>query len=103
TYDTIARSEPMPEVSIIDHTSVTWSPDSTALAWSLDAARLMRDSDIYVFDVHSGQITNLTDAEPTDKDAVSLMDDDVSGLALDVDLYPSWSADGERIYFARTI
>src|SRR5690606_18917154 len=102
TYETVARSEPMPEISIIDHTSVAWSPDSTALAWSLDAARLMLDSDIYVFDIDSGQITNLTDDEPTDQDAVSLMDDKVSGLALDVDLYPSWSADGESLYFARS-
>lgn len=103
SFETIARSEPTPEIPIIDHQSVMWAPDSTALAWSLDAARLWRDSDIYVFDIDTGQITNLTDDEPVDEDAVKLPlgGDPVSPM--DVDMYPSWNDDGEDIFFARTV
>lgn len=103
TFATVAESGPLDEISILDELSVAWSPDSTAVAWSLDAARLLRDSDIYVFDVDTGTITNLTDDEPMDRDAVRLPLGGGDGEPLDVDLYPSWSADSESLYFARTV
>lgn len=35
TFETIAHSEPLPDLGLLDQTSLTWSPDGTALAWSL--------------------------------------------------------------------
>jgi dipeptidyl aminopeptidase/acylaminoacyl peptidase len=105
TFEAIAESEPMEEIGIIDELSVSWSPDNSAVAWSLDAARLLRDSDIYVFDVDNGQITNLTDDPPTDMDApkLPLGAPPADSPAMDVDVQPSWTADGESLVFARTV
>lgn len=103
TFETVARSEPLPELGVLDQTSLTWSPDGTTLAWSLDAPRQMRDSDIYLFDIATATITNLTDDEPVDEDAASIMDAlSTPGLVLDVDMFPSWSADGSHLFFTRS-
>lgn len=102
-FDTVIRSGPTQDMDLIDEGSVTWSPDNSAVAWSLDAARLMRDSDIYVFDIDTGLIENLTGGEPRDQEAETLPMEQGSGPVLNVDVFPSWSPDSERLYFARTI
>jgi WD40 repeat protein len=105
TLDTVAESAPLDEISLIDETSLTWSPDSSALAWSLLAAVQLRDSDIYVFDVDTGEIMNLTDDDPMDRDAprLPIMDVPDDFQPLNVDILPSWTADGENLVFARSI
>lgn len=100
TLEIIAESDPHPEISILDQTSLTWSPDRTALAWSLDAARLGRDSDIYVFDIEPATVSNLTAEAGSDKDAPSLLD--LGDSVVDVDMFPSWSASGDDVFFARS-
>lgn len=78
--------------------SLAWSPDSSAVAFSFNTAVLFVDSDIFVFELATGQITNLTD------------DHFVGALPLElepgqdevpVDLAPTWAADGASIYFGR--
>lgn len=102
TFEPIAQSDPIPELRIIDDASVVWSPDSSAVAWSLQAARLMRDGDIYTFDLTSGTITNLTD-EGGSEDAPSLLEAQGTPSArFTVDMFPGWSADGSEILFTRS-
>lgn len=76
--------------------TITWAPDSSAVAFTLDAARLLRDSDIYVMDI-DGTLHDLTDDGPDDK--LSLASD---GPDIPVDMYPAWSPDSTQLAFART-
>jgi hypothetical protein len=77
--------------------TIAWAPDSSAVAFALDAIRLFEESDIYVFERGSGQQTNLTDdgAEGT-----VILDVEPGFPSDDV---PAWSPDSRRIAFARTI
>lgn len=76
--------------------TITWAPDSSAVAFSLDAARLLIDSDIYVMDV-DGTLHDLTDDGPDDKLTLS---SDAPNIP--VDMYPAWSPDSSELVFART-
>ncbi len=58
--------------------SVVWSPDGAQLAFTGNTAR---QSDIYLYDLKTAKLTNLTD------DLFS-------------DALPSWSPDGSRVYFS---
>jgi WD40 repeat protein len=84
--------------------SVTWSPDSTAVAFSLDAPRMLRDSDVYVFETETGTVENLTEDDPdgTGADDIGFGDDAATG-PVPIDLYPSWSPDSQELVFARTM
>jgi len=87
----------------ITQRSVVWSPDSTAVAFSLDAAIYIEDSDIYVLETQSGITNNLTDDDPDDTgaDAISISRDNVNEVPLDV--FPAWSPDSQQLVFARTV
>jgi len=78
-----------------DTGGAVWSPDGAKLAFT-DALVVGAEPDVWVLDVGSGELTNLTNdgvggwglrGEPSD-DAV-------------IDQFPSWSADGRQIRFAR--
>lgn len=76
--------------------TVTWAPDSSAVAFSLDAARFLIDSDIYVMDT-DGTLHDLTDDQ--DKARPSLDADAPPSL---IDMYPAWSPDSQQLIFERT-
>ncbi len=80
---------------------MTWAPDSTAVAFSLDTPLVFRDSDVYVFEVGTGTLENLTQDDPngTSADEPAIGDD---GPEVPVDLYPAWSPDSQELVFART-
>lgn len=81
-----------------DTGSAAWSPDGSKLALT-DALVIGLEPDLWVLDVDSGDLTNLTDdgveSEGFDLTGTEILD----GAAYDV--YPSWSSDGEHIRFVR--
>jgi len=88
----------------ITHQSIVWSPDSTAVAFSLDAPILLRDSDIYVFEVADGAVTDLTPDDPDGTGADQIrMDQSKMDAPVPIDLYPAWSPDSQELVFARTM
>lgn len=82
-------------IGIFDPLSVQWNPAGTKIAFSLDGWRLGRDSDIFVVDVETAEITNIT-AEDDGDTAPSLFD----GGPFNIDICPQW-LDDETIVFAR--
>lgn len=86
------------EVDAVVPASVTWAPDSTAVAFSLNAPQWFVDSDIFVFDVASGTLHNLTEDGDTELGLLGS-----TKVPVNVDLYPSWSPDSEQLVFGRTV
>jgi Tol biopolymer transport system component len=76
--------------------TIVWSPDGTAVAFALDAIRLLYESDIYVYDVQRGQLANLTD-DGVEGDLLDTIDADPP-----MDDVPTWSPDSRRIAFVRS-
>ncbi len=83
----------------VEARSVTWAPDGSAVAFSLGSSNRLVDSDIYLFDVASGMLRNLTD--DSGADSVSFLVPQVTPVAIDV--FPAWSPDGTSLLFARTM
>lgn len=95
TGEIISKTDPIPEVSLIDESSISWSPDGSRIAFSLEAWLMFRDSDIYVADVQSGELTNVT-PEGHEKESDSLFE----APDVQIDLYPKW-LDDNTLLFAR--
>ncbi len=87
--DPAAKVEP-------DTLYAAWSPDGTHIAFTDDYFRSMLEPDIWVMDASTGKATNLTDDGVTGNSLKS--GDDPKAQ---FDLFPSWSADGKQIRFAR--
>lgn len=87
-----------PEVSLVEPRSVSWSPDSSHVAFSLNAPMYFRDSDIFIFSADDATLTNLT-SENGGETAPDLMNADTPQQ---VDPWPTWSPDGSELAFART-
>lgn len=79
------------EVLPIDRYAIVWSPDSTAVAFSLDA----EDSDIYVYELEAGRLTNLTDDGFEGSTGEAERDDPI-------DMLPTWSPDSQELAFVRS-
>lgn len=78
-----------------DLTNAAWSPDGTKLAFTDDFWRRVLEPDVWVFDVTSGELRNLTD------DGVDEYELRGANEGAVIDLLPSWSPDGESVLFAR--
>lgn len=83
----------------VEARSVTWAPDSSAAAFSLGSSSRLVDSDIYVFDVASGTLRDLTN--DSGADGVSFLVPQKKPVA--IDQFPAWSPDGSTLLFARTM
>ncbi|MDQ4099129.1 MAG: hypothetical protein M3121_01355 [Chloroflexota bacterium] len=77
--------------------TITWAPDSSAVAFSLEAASFFIDSDLYLFDVEEGALTNMTD-----DGLEELPFSETPSEPVHVDTHPAWSPDGSELIFART-
>lgn len=84
--------------SFFDIGSAAWSPDGGRLALTEEHV-LGLEPDVWVLDVGSGDLKNLTD-DRVDAGTISLADAEIrDGAAMDE--YPSWSADGQQVRFIR--
>lgn len=97
TLEEISRTEPVTEIKILDELSIAWSPDSSKIAFSLDAWKLGRDSDIFIVEAATGTITNVT-AEGDEQEAPPLFGDDAGDQL--IDMYPLWMTN-DTILFGR--
>ncbi len=88
---------PVPDT--IDPESLQWSPDSTAIAFSLTGLPDLVDSDIYVYELATRDLSNLTD---DDYEGTLPLDESSEPDHLPLDLFPTWSVDSESLAFVRT-
>lgn len=95
TQKAISETDAMDAIGMIDEQSVAWNPGGTRFAFSLRAWQIDRDSDIFVVDIDTGEVTNVT-PEGHGVVAASLMESDTS----QVDTSPCWLND-DTLLFAR--
>lgn len=76
---------------------MVWSPDGRYLAFHTDWAITQRDTDLYVVDVESATLLNLTGL-PTEGRSIN---DVRQGTFVLIDYAPFWSPDGAYLYFLR--
>ncbi len=81
-----------------DQETVRWSPDSTKLAFSENFFLTFRDSDIWMYDVESNTLKDLT---PMENRKLNLMSNTDPNIIYTVDVAPQWSADSQSMYFIR--
>lgn len=82
----------------VDMDSVRWSPDGTKLAFSEDFIDLFRDSDIWLYDVTTNQLTDLT---PMPNRRLKVIGNTDPTIIYTVDMIPQWSLDSQSLYFIR--
>lgn len=79
---------------------LAWAPDGTRLAFTEDAYRRLLDGDVWVMEVATGALVNLTDDGVGGE--LPILDDPPDGYVADVDTTPAWSPDGRTLAFARS-
>lgn len=82
----------------IDIDSIAWSPDSTAIAFSLEAFLQGIDGDIFVYELADETIHNLTD---DGYEGGYFTTDGTESFPIDV--MPAWTPDSQAIVFARSV
>jgi hypothetical protein len=75
---------------------LAWSPDSTAVAFASGTFFSLLDSDIYIFDLATSRLANLTD-DAYEGDIIELP------LGVPYDDTPAWSPDSQQIAFSRLV
>ena len=89
------------DVSVrIDPASIAWSPDASALVFAERIVDFSVDGDLWLLDVESGELTNLTDDGVAD---TFPMGEEEAPEPFLLDLNPAWSPDGSQIAFSRTV
>jgi Tol biopolymer transport system component len=82
----------------IDADSIAWAPDSTAVAFGVEALLMGLVGDIFVYELADESIRNLTD-DGVEGSFFSM--DDTEPFPIDV--MPAWTADSQALVFARSV
>lgn len=85
------------ETGPIDRRSVVWSPDNRRIAFTEDLPRLLFESDLWVLDIDSGKLSDLTD-DGLKGDMLNLPREKDTAL----DSTPAWSPDSQSLLFSRS-
>ena len=83
-------------VTYVDWSTMAWSPDGRRVAFTEVRAY---ESDLWVWDIASGKLSNLTDDGVADF-VHPLTEAGSETFAMDV--HPAWAADGKHLFFARS-
>ncbi len=81
----------------LEESTLAWSPDSTRLLFCENVTILVHDSDLWLLEIKTGELRNLTD----DGYDGSLADA-LKGGSLMIDYAPVWSPDGRNLVFSRS-
>ncbi len=84
------------ETGPIDRQSIVWSPDGKRVAFTENLVMYFYESDLWMLDIDSGQLTNLTDDGLSG--GVLKLPKDVSTL----DTMLTWSPDSQTLLFSRS-
>lgn len=79
--------------------TITWAPDSSAVAFSLNAIQFFVDSDIYVFELREQKLHDITDDGIV---KANLLRPSTLTKPVPIDDVPAWSPDGKQLAFVRT-
>lgn len=79
--------------------TITWAPDSSAVAFSLNAIQFFVDSDIYVFEIREQKLHDITDDGIV---KANLLRPSALTKPVPIDDVPAWSPDGTQLAFVRT-
>jgi hypothetical protein len=80
---------------------LAWSPDSSQIAFTENSFKALDDSDVWIMDVATGKLTDLTDDGITGQTSQGTPWSEAEPVAHDV--FPAWSPDGQWLYFVRNI
>lgn len=86
----------------LDPNGIAWSPDSTKVAFTENLTTLT-ESDLWVFDITSGILSDLTDDHLEGDISTSLQRGQSTTKDIYLDSLPAWSPDGKSIAFIRSI
>ncbi len=90
----------LPESRRFAPESIRWAPDSSALVFTESSLRFAIDGDIWLLDVTTQQIHNLTEDEDENREQTSGFNFNFSET-YPLDIAPSWSADSQSVLFVR--
>jgi hypothetical protein len=83
----------------MDLNSFAWAPDSSAVAFSYDAYRLLVDSDIMVYELADESLHAVTEDDYAGR--LLFSSDDTESFPVDV--MPAWSPDSQSLVFSRVM
>lgn len=96
------RCADLPSSSVdLDH--VAWSPNGEYVAFTENAIVFFADSDLWIFETETGDVTNLTDDGWEGAILSTGADTETAPNSLPVDILPTWSPDGQSIAFVRNV
>ena len=86
----------------LDPNSIAWAPDSQRIAFTENLPALM-ESDLWVFDIPSGVLSNLTDDGLEGDLTTALERAQSEKVDFNLDSLPAWSPDSKTLAFVRSI
>jgi Tol biopolymer transport system component len=98
--DTITCADLQAAGISLEITDISWSPDSTMVAFGERPYMTFRDGDLWTMDARSGELINRTDDGY--EGVVPFLDEPEEDGPVDVDVLPRWSPDSSAIAFSRS-